>query len=139
MDMDWATISAALTSAGLQIAAGFALYMIGRWLIGFAIGVLGRVLTARNFDPTLQRYIASILSVLLNIVLVVAILGYFGIETTSFAALLAGVGLAVGAAWSGLEQGWERGCWVVSFVMAQKVCRGGQGGRRPWRQGEALP
>ncbi|OBV09831.1 mechanosensitive ion channel family protein [Erythrobacter dokdonensis] len=115
MQMDWATISAAMTSAALQIAAGFALYMIGRWLISFAIGVLGRVLTARNFDPTLQRYIASILSVVLNIVLVVAILGYFGIETTSFAALLAGVGLAVGAAWSGLLSNFAAGAFLIIF------------------------
>ena len=98
MELDWETISSVVTSAALQIGAGFVLYIVGRWLIGFAVGILGRVLTARNFDPTLQRYIASILSVVLNIVLVVAILGFFGIETTSFAALLAGVGLAVGAA-----------------------------------------
>jgi small conductance mechanosensitive channel len=115
MDMNWATISALITAAALQVLAGFVLYMVGRWLIGFAIGVLSRVLTARNFDPTLQRYIASILSVVLNIVLVVAILGYFGIETTSFAALLAGVGLAVGAAWSGLLGNFAAGAFLVIF------------------------
>lgn len=113
--MDWALISASITAVALKIAAGFALYMVGRWLISFAIGVLGKVLTARNFDPTLQRYIASILGVLLNIVLVVAILGFFGIETTSFAALLAGVGLAVGAAWSGLLGNFAAGAFLVIF------------------------
>jgi small conductance mechanosensitive channel len=113
--MDWTLISATITAVALKVAAGFALYMVGRWLIGFAIGVLGRVLTARNFDPTLQRYIASILGVLLNIVLVVAILGFFGIETTSFAALLAGVGLAVGAAWSGLLGNFAAGAFLVIF------------------------
>ena len=87
-----------LTSFGLKIIGAVVLYMVGRWLIGVAVNLMQRVLTARNFDPTLQRYIANILSVVLNIVLVVAILGYFGVETTSFAALLAGVGLAVGAA-----------------------------------------
>ncbi|MFZ4382281.1 MAG: mechanosensitive ion channel family protein [Sandarakinorhabdus sp.] len=113
--MDWELVSAAITAAALRLAAGFALYMVGRWLIGFAVGVLGRVLTARNFDATLQRYIASILSVVLNIVLVVAILGFFGIETTSFAALLAGVGLAVGAAWSGLLGNFAAGAFLVIF------------------------
>lgn len=113
--MDWAAISSILTTAALQIAAGFALYMVGRWLIGLAIGILGRVLTARNFDPTLQRYIASILAVVLNVVLVVAILGFFGIETTSFAALLAGVGLAVGAAWSGLLGNFAAGAFLIIF------------------------
>jgi small conductance mechanosensitive channel len=113
--MDWALISATVTAVALKLAAGFALYMVGRWLIAFAIGVLGRVLTARNFDATLQRYIASILAVVLNIVLVVAILGFFGIETTSFAALLAGVGLAVGAAWSGLLGNFAAGAFLVIF------------------------
>jgi small conductance mechanosensitive channel len=115
MDMNWSTISAMFTAAALQVLAGFALYMVGRWLIGFAVGILSRVLTARNFDPTLQRYIASILSVVLNVVLVVAILGYFGVETTSFAALLAGVGLAVGAAWSGLLGNFAAGAFLVIF------------------------
>lgn len=113
--MDWQVISTTITALALKVAAGFALYMVGRWLIGFAIGLLGRVLTARNFDPTLQRYIASILAVVLNIVLVVAILGYFGIETTSFAALLAGVGLAVGAAWSGLLSNFAAGAFLIIF------------------------
>lgn len=113
--MDWTVITAAITAVAFKLAAGFALYMVGRWLIGFAVNLLGRVLTARNFDPTLQRYIASILAVVLNIVLVVAILGYFGVETTSFAALLAGVGLAVGAAWSGLLGNFAAGAFLVIF------------------------
>ena len=75
-----------VTALVIKIAGGVILYMVGRWLIGAAIGLLSRVLTARNLDATLQRYIANILGVALNIVLVVAILGYFGVETTSFAA-----------------------------------------------------
>ena len=98
-----------------KITGAILLYMVGRWLISFAINMTSRVLTARNFDPTLQRYIANILAVVLNIVLVVAILGYFGVETTSFAALLAGVGLAVGAAWSGLLGNFAAGAFLIIF------------------------
>ncbi|MFQ3596200.1 MAG: mechanosensitive ion channel family protein [Sphingomonadaceae bacterium] len=100
---------------GLKVLGALVLYMVGRWLISFGIRMLGRVLTARNFDATLQRYIANILAVTLNIVLVVAILGYFGIETTSFAALLAGVGLAIGAAWSGLLGNFAAGAFLIIF------------------------
>ena len=110
---DWAL--PIITSVGLKIASAFVLYMVGRWLITFAINMTSRVLTARNFDPTLQRYIANILAVVLNIVLVVAILGYFGVQTTSFAALLAGVGLAVGAAWSGLLGNFAAGAFLIIF------------------------
>jgi small conductance mechanosensitive channel len=100
---------------GLKITGAIVLYIIGRWLIGIAIRLTSRVLTARNFDSTLQRYIANILAVVLNVVLVVAILGYFGVETTSFAALLAGVGLAVGAAWAGLLSNFAAGAFLIIF------------------------
>ncbi|MEY2884542.1 MAG: hypothetical protein RL490_2266 [Pseudomonadota bacterium] len=117
MDMtNWmATAVPIITAVGLKIIGAILLYMVGRWLISFAVNVLSRVLTARNFDPTLQRYIANILGVILNIVLVVAILGYFGVETTSFAALLAGVGLAIGAAWSGLLGNFAAGAFLIIF------------------------
>ncbi|WP_448585266.1 mechanosensitive ion channel family protein [Thermaurantiacus sp.] len=100
---------------GLKVLGALVLFMAGRWLIGLGIRMLERLLTARSFDATLQRYVASILAVTLNIVLVVAILGYFGIETTSFAALLAGVGLAVGAAWSGLLGNFAAGAFLIIF------------------------
>ncbi len=117
MDMTtmWERFGPALTDGAIKVAAAILLYMVGRWLIGFAINMLQRVLTARNFDATLQRYIANILAVVLNILLVVAILGYFGLQTTSFAALLAGVGLAVGAAWSGLLGNFAAGAFLIIF------------------------
>lgn len=110
-----AAASPIVAAVVIKILGGIILYVIGRWLISAAIGLLSRVLTARNLDPTLQRYIANILGVALNIVLVVAILGYFGIETTSFAALLAGLGLAVGAAWSGLLANFAAGAFLIIF------------------------
>ena len=96
MDVNtWIAAAAPIATAlVIKIAGGIILYVVGRWLINLGISLLTRVLTARNLDATLQRYIANILGVALNIVLVVAILGYFGVETTSFAALLAGLGLA---------------------------------------------
>lgn len=104
-----------VTALGFKAVGGLVLYVVGRWLIGLGVGLLSRVLTARNLDPTLQRYIANILGVALNIILVVAILGYFGVETTSFAALLAGLGLAIGAAWSGLLSNFAAGAFLIIF------------------------
>lgn len=111
----WATAGPILLAFALKVAGAFLFYMIGRWLISFAIGILNVALTKRNFDATLQRYIASMLAILLNIILVVAILGYFGFETTSFAALIAGVGLAIGAAWSGLLGNFAAGAFLIIF------------------------
>jgi small conductance mechanosensitive channel len=117
MDMsNWsAAVMPLVTAVALKVATAFVLYMVGRWLIGVAVNMMTRVLTARNFDPTLQRYLANILAVVLNIVLVIGILGYFGVQTTSFAALLAGVGLAVGAAWSGLLGNFAAGAFLIIF------------------------
>jgi len=111
----WGSYGPVIIAGLIKIGAAIVLYMVGRWLITMAISALTAILTKRQFDPTLQRYIANILAVVLNILLVVAILGYFGLETTSFAALLAGVGLAVGAAWSGLLGNFAAGGFLIIF------------------------
>ena len=84
-----------------------------RWLIGLAVRLIQKALTLRQVDPTLQRYLASIIGVVLNIVLVIGILGFFGFETTSFAALLAAAGIAIGAAWSGLLANFASGAFLM--------------------------
>lgn len=61
----------------------------------------------------MQRYIANIVNVTLTIVLVLAILGYFGVETTSFAALIVGMGVAIGAAWAGLLANFAAGAFLI--------------------------
>ena len=64
-------------------------------------------------DQTLGRYIVSTINVVLNIVLVIAILNVFGVETTTFAALLAAAGVAIGLAWSGLLGNFAAGAFLV--------------------------
>jgi small conductance mechanosensitive channel len=104
-----------LIAIALKIVGAIILYTVGRWLITFAIRLFDRVLSSRGFDPTLQRYVSNIIAVTLNVVLVVAILGYFGVQTTSFAALIVGLGLAIGAAWSGLLSNFAAGAFLVIF------------------------
>lgn len=88
---------------GLKVLAALAAWVVGRWLISLALNLFSRALAAgKKVDQTLSNYLRSILSVLLNIVLILAILDLFGVKTTSFAALLAGAGLAIGTAWGGL-------------------------------------
>lgn len=104
-----------ITAAIFKIVGAILLYMVGRWLIGLAIRLLETALTRRNFDATLQQYIASVLGIALNIILVISILGYFGVETTSFAALIAALGIAIGAAWSGLLANFAAGAFLIIF------------------------
>jgi small conductance mechanosensitive channel len=97
----------------VKIAAAIAFWIIGRWLIGKVINLVQAGMSSNKLDPTLTKYMGSILAVILNIVLVIGILGYFGIETTSFAALIAGAGVAIGAAWSGLLGNFAAGAFML--------------------------
>jgi small conductance mechanosensitive channel len=99
--------------AGLRILGAIALWIVGRMLIGFVVNLVRRSLARQRVDPTLGRYIASTLTVVLNIVLVIAILNVFGVETTTFAALLAAAGVAIGVAWSGLLGNFAAGAFLV--------------------------
>jgi small conductance mechanosensitive channel len=107
------TITTILTTVGLRLLGAIAIWIIGRWLIGIVLGMVGKALTKQNMDPTLIRYIHSAVAALLNIVLVIAILGFFGVETTSFAALIAAAGVAIGMAWSGLLSNFAGGVFLV--------------------------
>jgi len=109
----WETASTQLTTFGLKVLGAIAVWIIGRMLIGLASRLLSAALNRQRVDPTLQRYIGNVVRVALNIVLVVAILGYFGVETTSFAALIAALGIAIGAAWAGLLANFAAGAFLV--------------------------
>jgi small conductance mechanosensitive channel len=117
-----------LIALGIKILEALAIWIVGHWLIGFSIRLLGRVMTRQKIDPTLIRYINNTVAALLNIVLVVAILGFFGVETTSFAALLAAAGVAIGMAWSGLLSNFAAGVFLVilqPFKVGDFVVAGG--------------
>lgn len=110
------TIEAAkpiLIAFSLKVLGAIAAYIVGRMLIGFASTLVVKGLERQKVEPTVIRYIGSIITVALNIILVVAILGYFGVETTSFAALVAGLGIAVGAAWGGLLSNFAAGAFIL--------------------------
>lgn len=99
----WQFLSTQGADFGLKVLAAIAAWIVGRWLINIALRLFTAALErGKRIDSTLAAYLRSILGVLLNIVLVLAILDIFGVKTTSFAALLAGAGLAIGTAWGGL-------------------------------------
>ncbi|WP_066268142.1 mechanosensitive ion channel family protein [Hydrogenophaga palleronii] len=98
---------------GLKVLGAIVAWIVGRWLIGVAVSLIGRAMEkGRKLDETLIRYLKSIISVLLTLVLILAILDIFGVRTTSFAALLAGAGLAIGVAWSGMLANFAAGIFL---------------------------
>lgn len=88
---------------GIKVIGAIAAWVIGRWLISLAGRFMERIFErAGRIDVTVAKYLATIVSGFLTLVLILALLGIFGIQTTSFVALLAGLGLAIGTAWGGL-------------------------------------
>jgi small conductance mechanosensitive channel len=108
-----AFISTTLTELVIKVLAAIAFWVLGRWLIGRVISLVQAGMNRNNVDPTLTKYLGSIIAIALNIALVLGILGYFGIQTTSFAAMLAGAGVAIGAAWSGLLGNFAAGAFML--------------------------
>lgn len=113
LDVLFATLTDLFVRIGLKLLGAIVLFLVGRWLISLALRLVGRAFTTRHLDETLSRYAQSALAVLLNVALVVALLGFFGVETTTFAALLAAAGVAIGMAWSGLLANFAAGAFLV--------------------------
>ena len=114
------TTTALLVAVAWKVAGAVVLWLVGRWLIGFALGLIGRAAERQQLDVTLTRYLQTALGILLNVALIVAILGFFGVETTTFAALLAAGGVAIGVAWGGLLANFAAGAFLV-FLRPFKV------------------
>ncbi|MBK7262447.1 MAG: mechanosensitive ion channel family protein [Rubrivivax sp.] len=106
-------LSTTVTELAIKVAAAVAFWIIGRWLIGKVIDLVRASMSRNHVDPTLTKYLGSIITIALNIALVLGILGYFGIQTTSFAAMLAGAGVAIGAAWSGMLGNFAAGAFML--------------------------
>jgi small conductance mechanosensitive channel len=124
----WDVASVQLMSFGLKAAGAIAVWIVGRYLIGLAVRLVSAAAMRQRVDSTILRYLSSAVTVMLNIVLVVAILGYFGVETTSFAALLAAAGVAIGAAWAGLLSNFAGGAFLIvlrPFKVGDYVKAGG--------------
>jgi small conductance mechanosensitive channel len=106
-------MSTTLLELAIKVLAAIAFWIVGRWLIGKVIGLMQAGMNRNSVDPTLTKYLGSIVTIALNIALVLGILGYFGIQTTSFAAMLAGAGVAIGAAWSGMLGNFAAGAFML--------------------------
>src|SRR4030095_149693 len=120
--------AATLMAAAWKVAGAFVLWLVGRWVIAFASRTLGNALARQQIDVTLPRYLQPGLTVILNVALLVAILGFFGVETTTFAALLAAGGVAIGVAWGGVLANFAAGAFLVvlrPFKVGDVVTAGG--------------
>ena len=115
--------------AGKSILVALLIYIVGRFLVSFLNKLLTKALERRNIDPTIKTFLQSFVNILLTVLLIVAVVSALGINTTSFAALLASAGVAIGMALSGNLQNLAGGIILLllrpykvgDFVEAQGV------------------
>lgn len=101
--------------AGGRIIGAIIIFIVGRILISFLKKILAKLLTKRHIDPGIQSFVKSLTNILLTILLIIAVVSKLGVDTTSFAALLASAGVAIGMALSGNLQNFAGGLIVLLF------------------------
>lgn len=101
--------------AGKSIIVAVIIYFVGRAIISLVNRMLGSMMERRKVDPTIQSFMMSLVNILLLMLLVISVVSALGVNTTSFAALLASAGVAVGMALSGNLQNLAGGIVILLF------------------------
>ena len=110
-----ASSASAVAKFGLKVLLAVAIYIIGAWLIRKTKKIIAKGFSKRKSDPTLASFIQSLVTATLWVVLILAMVGTLGINTTSIAALLAAGGMAIGMAMSGTVQNFAGGLILLAF------------------------
>lgn len=101
--------------AGKSIIVAVVIYFVGKALISLVNRMLSGMMERRNVDPAIQSFVKSLANILLMILLAISVVSALGVNTTSFAALLASGGVAVGMALSGNLQNLAGGIVILLF------------------------
>ncbi len=104
-----------VTTYGLKIIGAIVIWIIGSWIIKKMIKAVKKVMNKSNYEESLQKFLLNLIGWTLKILLILAILSQLGIETTSFAAVLAAAGLAVGMALQGSLGNFAGGVLLMIF------------------------
>ena len=104
-----------LVPLGIKLVVAFLIFLVGRWLVKVIKNSLHRMMERRKTDVSLRSFLDSLISVLLNFILIIIIISVLGINTSSLVALLASAGLAVGMALSGTLQNFAGGVVIMIF------------------------
>ncbi|MCK8481961.1 mechanosensitive ion channel family protein [Psychroserpens algicola] len=100
---------------GPKILAAIAIWIIGSWIVKSLIKGLRKTMDKQDYDPSLKKFLLNLLGWILKIVLIIVVLGTVGVETTSFAAIIAAAGLAVGLALQGSLANFAGGVLLMIF------------------------
>lgn len=106
--------------AGKHILVAIIVYVIGHYLIKLLNYLLARFLERRKIEISVQTFVKSFVGILLQVLLIITVVSALGVNTTSFAALLASFGVAIGMALSGNLQNFAGGI-IILFLKPYKV------------------
>lgn len=100
---------------GPKVLAAIAIWIIGSWAIKMILKGLHKAMEKRDYEISLKKFLMNLLSWILKIILIIVVLGTVGVETTSFAAILAAAGLAIGLALQGSLANFAGGVLIMIF------------------------
>jgi len=100
---------------GIKVIGAIVIWIVGAWIIKKIVRAVRLYMEKAGYENGLQKFLVNLMSWILKILLVVAILGNLGIETTSFAAILAAAGLAIGMALQGSLSNFAGGVMIMIF------------------------
>ena len=106
--------------AGGNIIGAIVIFAVGRFLMSVVNKMVAKLLVRRKVEASVQSFVKSLVNILLTVLLIIAVVSKLGVETTSFAALLASAGVAVGMALSGNLQNFAGGL-IVLLLRPYKV------------------
>ncbi|MCQ4873429.1 MULTISPECIES: mechanosensitive ion channel family protein [Odoribacteraceae] len=102
-------------SAGSKILLAIVVFIVGRWIVRRLNKLLARILERRHVEASLSTFVKSLVSITLTLLLIIIVIGVLGIETSSFIALFASAGVAIGMALSGTLQNFAGGVMILLF------------------------
>ena len=102
-------------SFGKNLLVAIVVYLVGKSIIKWIIKVIKKMLKKSNVDPSLYSFLTSIVNVVLWLLLAIVVISILGIETSSFIALFASAGVAIGLALSGTLQNFAGGVMILLF------------------------
>lgn len=103
------------TELGWTLIKALIVFLIGRLAISLINKLVRRILTKRDIEPSVKTFMESLTNVVLTILLIISVVGTLGVQTTSFAALLASAGVAIGMALSGNLSNFAGGLIILLF------------------------
>ncbi|MDE6331088.1 MAG: mechanosensitive ion channel, partial [Muribaculaceae bacterium] len=104
---------ASVTTFAINLAIAIVVFYAGKFVIKKIYGFLTMILTRRDVDRSLTTFVLSMVKMLLYFILIVTVIGILGIETSSFIALFASAGVAIGMALSGTLQNFAGGVLIL--------------------------